>query len=67
MHHGIWALPGPEIEPMSPALAGDFLPLSHQGSLKRALLELHKVSILGQGQRDFKLFAGSRSRVCMGY
>ena len=33
------------------------LPLSHQGSLQRALLELHMVSILGQGQRDFKLFA----------
>ena len=26
-------LPNPGIEPMSPVLAGDFLPLSHQGSL----------------------------------
>ena len=28
---GMWDLPGPGIEPMSPALAVDSLPLSHQG------------------------------------
>ena len=28
----MWSLPGPGIELMSPALAGVFLPLHHQGS-----------------------------------
>ena len=29
---GMWDFPKPGIKPMSPALAGRFLPLSHQGS-----------------------------------
>ena len=32
---GLWDLPRPGIEPMSPALAGGFLPPSHQGSLQQ--------------------------------
>ena len=28
----MWDLPGPGLEPMSPALAGGFLTLRHQGS-----------------------------------
>ena len=31
--HGMWDLPGPEIELGSPALADQFLPLDHQGSV----------------------------------
>ena len=30
--HSMWVLPGPGIEPMSPASVGRFLPLDHQGS-----------------------------------
>ena len=30
----MWDLPGPGIEPVSPVLAGEFLPLHHQGSPK---------------------------------
>ena len=30
--HGMWNLPGPGIEPVSPALQGGFSILSHQGS-----------------------------------
>ena len=30
--HSMWDLPGPGVEPMSPALAADSLPPSHQGS-----------------------------------
>ena len=29
---GRWNLPGPGIKAVSPALAGDFYPLSHQGN-----------------------------------
>ena len=33
MAYGMWDLPGPEIEPVSPELAGGFFyPLYHQGS-----------------------------------
>ena len=34
---GMWDLLGPEIEPISPVLAGGFLPLSHKGSLRFVL------------------------------
>ena len=30
--HGMWTLPGPGMEPVSPTLAGDSLPLHHQRS-----------------------------------
>ena len=33
----MWDLPEPGLEPMSPALAGGFLPLRHQGSPKHFL------------------------------
>ena len=39
-------LPDPGIEPMSPALQVDTLPLSHQGSPKKTLLSSHPLSTL---------------------
>ena len=45
----MWDLPGLGIEPVSPALEGDSLPLSHQGS---PVLNLNWSKILTQG---FKL------------
>ena len=36
--HGMWDLPGSGIEPVSPALAGNSLPLSHQGRPMALLL-----------------------------
>ena len=37
----MWNLPKPGLEPVSPALAGDSLPLSHQGSPKVRFLMSH--------------------------
>jgi len=34
----MWNLPGPEIEPMSPASMGEFLYTAHQGGLERLFL-----------------------------
>ena len=42
----MWDLPGLGIEPVSPALEGDSLPLSHQGS---PVLNLNWSKILTQG------------------
>ena len=42
---GVWSLPGPEIEPMSPALAGGFLPLVQPGKSSPSL-SLKTVSVL---------------------
>ena len=36
--HSLWDLPGPGIEPASPTLQADSLPVSHQGSLVWELL-----------------------------
>ena len=38
LFHGMWDLPGPGIEPMSPALAGNLYPLCHQGSPAQCFL-----------------------------
>ena len=35
---GMWNLPGPGIESMSPALAGEFLTTGHQGNPSKAIL-----------------------------
>ena len=35
---GLWDLPRPEVEPMSPALQADSYPLSHQGSPRISFL-----------------------------
>ena len=39
---GMWDLPGPGLEPMSPALAGGFLTMCHQGSPQKKLLTRFK-------------------------
>ena len=38
--HGMWNLPGPEIEPMSPALAGGFLRTEPPGKSKEILFHI---------------------------
>ena len=38
--HGMWDLPRPGLEPVSPALAGDSQPLHHQGSPTVILLRV---------------------------
>ena len=39
--HGMWNLPGPGLEPVSPALAGGFLTTGPPGKLKEGTFELN--------------------------
>ena len=40
MLHGMWDLPGPGLEPMSPALAGGFLTTAPPGKSEKTVLAL---------------------------
>ena len=58
--HGMWDLSGSGIEPVSPALAGRFFPLSHKGSLN-FLIFYSRTRLLYQSLSCVRLFATPRT------
>ena len=53
--YGTWDLPGPGIKPVSPALAGGLLPLSHQGNPAISSFILKNVLVSNISTRKFAM------------